>query len=97
MKILYSHLSENKRNLSSLTSKLRECKDDLVVSFGKIYASLLEHNIIKINRTKRIKSFKTKKKKLSAYSRKRKVKQQNIQFLSYIYRHITSKILNTSN
>ena len=70
MKILYSHLLENKRNLSSLTSKLRECKDDLVVSFGKIFASILEHNIIKINRTKRIKSFKTKKKKLKCLFKK---------------------------
>ena len=47
MKILHSHLLENKRNLSSLTSKLRECKDDLIISFGKIFTNILEHNIIK--------------------------------------------------
>ena len=56
MKILYSHLFENKGNLSSLTSKLRE-RNDLVISFGKIFASILEYNIIKINRTERIKAF----------------------------------------
>ena len=64
MKILYSHLLENKRSLSSLTSKLWECKDDLIISFGKILASILEHKIIKINRAEIIKSFKTKNKKL---------------------------------
>ena len=42
MLILYSHLLENKRNLSSLTSKLRECRDDLIISFGKIFPSILE-------------------------------------------------------
>ena len=49
--------------MSSLTSKLRKLKDD--VSFGKIFTSILEHNIIKINRSERIKSFKTKNKKLN--------------------------------
>ena len=62
MKILHSHLLESKRNLSSVTSKLSDCRDDLIISFGKIFASILEHNI-KINRTERIKSFKTKNKK----------------------------------
>ena len=70
MKILHSYLLKNKRNLSSLSSKLRECKDDLIISFGKIFASILGHNIIKINRTKRIKSFKTKNKKLKFLLRK---------------------------
>ena len=51
MKILHSHLLENKINLSSLTSKLQECKDDLVISFGKIFAGILDRNIIKINQT----------------------------------------------
>ena len=64
MNILNSHLLENKRNLRSLTSKLRECKDDLIISFGKLFTNILEDNIIKINRTERIKSFKTKNKKL---------------------------------
>ena len=64
MKILHSHLLENKRNLSSLTAKLQECRDDLIISFGKIFGRILEHYIIKINKTERIKSFKTKNKKL---------------------------------
>ena len=64
MKTLNSHLLENKRNLSSLTSTLREYRDDLIIRFGKIFASILEHNIFKINRTERIKPFKTKNKKL---------------------------------
>ena len=63
MKIPHSHLLQNKRNLSRLTSKLRECRDDLIISFGKIFASILEHNIIKINRAQIIKLFKTKNKK----------------------------------
>ena len=70
MKILHSHLLENKRNLSSLTSKLWECKDDLIITFGKIFTSILEHNIIKINRTERITSFKTKNEKLKFLSKK---------------------------
>ena len=53
----------NQRKLNSLTFKLRECKADSVISFGKIFTSVLEYNIIKINRTERIKSFKTKNKK----------------------------------
>ena len=53
MKILRSHLLENKRNLRSLTSKLRKCKDDLIISFGKFSTSILEHNIIKINNTEK--------------------------------------------
>ena len=55
MNILNSHLLENKRNLRSVTSKLREYKDDLIISFGKLFTSILEDNIIKINRTERIK------------------------------------------
>ena len=70
MKILHSHLLENERNLSSLTSMLREFKDDLIISFGKNFTSILEYNIIKVNRTKRIKSFKTKNKKLKFLLRK---------------------------
>ena len=70
MKILHSHLLENERNLSSLTSMLREFKDDLIISFGKSFTSILEYNIIKVNRTKRIKSFKTKNKKLKFLLRK---------------------------
>ena len=70
MKILHSHLLENKINLSSLTSKLQECKDDLVISFGKIFAGILDRNIIKINQTERIKSFKTKNKKLKLLLKK---------------------------
>ena len=64
MKILHSRLLENKKSLGSLTSKPRKCKDDLIISFGKIFASTLEHKITKIIRTERIKSFKTKNKKL---------------------------------
>ena len=52
MKILRTHLLQNKRNLNSLTSKLQECRDDLIISFGKIFASILEHNIIKIKEQK---------------------------------------------
>ena len=70
MKILHSHLLENERNLSSLTSMLREFKDDLIISFGKNFTRILEYNIIKVNRTKRIKSFKTKNKKLKFLLRK---------------------------
>ena len=70
MKILHSHLLENERNLSSLTSMMREFKDDLIISFGKSFTSILEYNIIKVNRTKRIKSFKTKNKKLKFLLRK---------------------------
>ena len=70
MKILHSHLLENERNLSSLTSMLREFKDDLIISFGKNFTRILESNIIKVNRTKRIKSFKTKNKKLKFLLRK---------------------------
>ena len=40
IKIPHSHLLQNKRNLSRLTSKLRECRDDLIISFGKIFASI---------------------------------------------------------
>ena len=36
----------------------------LIIIFGKIFASIVEHSVIKINRTERIKSFKTKNKKL---------------------------------
>ena len=36
----------------------------IFISFGKTFARILEHNVIKINRTERIKSFKTKNKKL---------------------------------
>ena len=54
----------NQRKLNRLTFKLREYKADSVISFGKIFTSVLEYNIIKINRTERIKSFKTKNKKL---------------------------------
>ena len=64
MKILHSRLLENKKSLGSLTSKLRECKDDLIKSFGKVFANTLEHKITKIIRTERKKSFKTKNKKL---------------------------------
>ena len=70
MKILHSHLLENERNLSSLTSMLREFKDDLIISFGKNFTRILEYNIIKVNRIKRIKSFKTKNKKLKFLLRK---------------------------
>ena len=70
MKILHSHLLENERNLSSLTSMLREFKDDLIISFDKNFTRILEYNIIKVNRTKRIKSFKTKNKKLKFLLRK---------------------------
>ena len=70
IKILHSHLLENKRNLSSLTSKLRECIDDLIISFSKIFVSILKHNIIKFNRTERIKSFKTKNNKLKSLLKK---------------------------
>ena len=49
--------------MNSLTFKLREYKADSIISFGKIFTSVLEYNIIKINRTERIKSFKTKNKK----------------------------------
>ena len=70
MKILHSHLLENERHLSSLTSMLREFKDDLIISFGKNFTRILEYNIIKVNRTKRIKSFKTKNKKLKFLLRK---------------------------
>ena len=70
MKILHSHLLENERNLSSLTSMLREFKDDLIISIGKNFTRILEYNIIKVNRIKRIKSFKTKNKKLKFLLRK---------------------------
>ena len=36
----------------------------LIIIFDKIFASIVEHSVIKINRTERIKSFKTKNKKL---------------------------------
>ena len=51
MKILHPHLLENKKNFISPTSKLHECNDDLITSFGKIFTGILEHKIIKINRT----------------------------------------------
>ena len=49
--------------MSGLSSKLRKCQDDLIIRFGKTFTSILKH-IIKIKRTERIKSFKTKNKKL---------------------------------
>lgn len=68
MEILYSDLLDNKKNLRSLPSKLKECKNDLIKDFGKIFISILKHKIIiKINRTEIIKLFKTKK---NNYSKK---------------------------
>ena len=68
MKILQFHLIENKRNLRSLTSKLQECEDNLIIIFGKIFTSILEYKVIKINRSERIKkSFKTKNKRLTNF------------------------------
>lgn len=34
MKVLYSHLLDNKKNLSSLTCVFQECKDNLSKAFG---------------------------------------------------------------
>ena len=56
MKISHCHLLEIKGNWI-------EYKADSVISFGNIFTSVLEYNIIKINRTERIQSFKTKNKK----------------------------------
>lgn len=68
MEILYSDLLDNKKNLRSLPSKLKECKNDLIKDFGKNFISILKHKIIiKINRTEIIKLFKTKK---NNYSKK---------------------------
>lgn len=62
MEILYSDLLDNKKNLRSLPSKLKKCKNDLIKDFGKNFTSILKHKIIiKINRTEIIKLFKTKK------------------------------------
>ena len=68
MEILYSDLLDNKKNLRSLPSKLKKCKNDLIKDFGKNFTSILKHKIIiKINRTEIIKLFKTKK---NNYSKK---------------------------
>ena len=50
--------------MSSLPEKIQKYKNGLIKSFGKTLTSILEQNVIKINRGKRGKSNKTKHKKL---------------------------------
>ena len=51
MKIVPSHLKENKTNLLNLSKNLGEFKKVLVKSFNRVFTNILEYNIRKFNIT----------------------------------------------